>query len=140
MGLMNSHEFKNHKPGSRVRHATDTGPGLCKQEFREEVDINVIVARCLKSGMMPDMRAVQPVFADVSDIGCYADVLRRVSAAEEAFLSLPAHLRSRFHNRASELVEFVQDDRNRDEAVKLGLVAALPPDPPKEVPSKTDCK
>jgi hypothetical protein len=46
----------------------------------------------------------------------------QVRAAEEAFMAMPASVRSRFHNDAGELVNFVSDGRNREEAVKLGLV------------------
>jgi len=88
------------------------------------------------TGQLPvNMRSIQPVFADVSGYGDYADALRRITAAKESFAALPAELRGRFGNSAERLVSFLQDTNNRDEAIKLGLIPA--PEPavsPKEVP------
>ena len=45
-----------------------------------------------------------------------------VMAADDAFMALPANIRERFNNDPAELVDFVSDDRNRSEAIDLGLV------------------
>jgi len=112
------------KPGEKVKYKTYFPPeeGGAKQEFGKEADINTIVNRALKAGINPlDSRAVG-VFADVSKIGDLAEAMRNVQEAEEAFAALPPELRGRFDNDPVRLVNFVSDDRNYDEAVKLGLV------------------
>lgn len=127
MGMLNAKSFKGHKMGDRVKPVLVTGPGLTKQEFGKESDINVIMKRYAGSGVLPGrLDGLQPVFADVSGIGDYADTLRRVDAAREAFGQLPAEIRTRFGNRAEALVDFLQHEENRDEAVKLGLVSVKP--------------
>lgn len=102
---------------------------LAKQEFKDDCDINVIISRCLKSGLPLPSVVSRPLFADVSEVGSYADCVRRVKAAENAFMNLPASIRSEFGNEPSVLIAFLADPRNRPRAIELGLV-----DPPKAVP------
>jgi len=103
-------------------------PVLVKQEFADDADVNKIIARCVKSGLpLPSVTAV-PLYADVSEVGSYADCLRRVKAAEEAFNELPAPLRTEFDNDASKLISFLADKANIPRALELGLL-----DKPKDV-------
>lgn len=95
---------------------------LTKQEFASDCDVNVIIARCLKNGLpLPSVTAA-PLYADVSEIGSYADCVRRVKSAEVAFMNLPAELRTKFDNSPSNLIAFLSDRRNLPAAIELGLV------------------
>lgn len=132
MGMMNRKEFAGHKLGMKVKPVLVTGPGLTKQEFRDETDVNVIMKRYGATGQLPvGVQSLQPIFADVSEIGDFASLMRRTKAAEVAFMNLPAELRTRFGNDPGELVVFLQNPANRPEAEELGLVpkreAAKPP-------------
>ncbi|WNK12671.1 MAG: internal scaffolding protein [Microvirus sp.] len=106
---------------------------ITKQEFADDCNINKIVARCLKTGDWSPIAFKQALarFADVSNIGDYWSMREKVELADEAFFALPADVRARFSNDAGELLKFVADDKNYDEAVKLGIVPA--PEPAKEV-------
>lgn len=117
------------------------GPTRTKQEFRNETDINKVMARYFKTGFFDHVSRTAPVFADVSKVGDYASVVRRVKAAEDAFMALPAEVRLRFNNDPAQLVSFLQDPRNREEAVGLGLVVQKVPAPapaaaPKSAPKE----
>lgn len=111
---------------------------LAQQQFREECDINTIVERFGISGELPsDVRA--PQYGDFTEVVDYHTALNVVRASQEAFDALPARVRARFHNDPSEMLEFVDDEGNRPEAERLGLVDKHPPpiDPaePAGVPS-----
>ena len=41
--------------------------------------------------------------------------------AQQSFESLPSELRGRFENDPAKLIDFLSDERNNAEAVKLGL-------------------
>lgn len=103
--------------------------GRVKQAFRDVCDINKIVARARKSGSFDFVSSKAPVFADVSELGDFRSLVVRVRAAQEAFEGLPAAIRSRFHNDAAELVEFMSNAENKAEAVKLGLIVPVPAAP-----------
>lgn len=113
-------------------------PGVTKQSFKDECDVNKIVARFQKTGVLPEPRR-QGVYADVSNVGEYRDVLHRVRGAEWWFQSLSPELQERFRS-ASGLLDFVADAVNEDEAVKLGLLLPVarpsePPQPPNGKPA-----
>lgn len=98
-----------------------------KQEFAKEADANVIMARAKRTGLVP---MVQPgSFADVSEVGDFREMLDAVTQAQASFMALDPKIRARFHNDPAELLDFVADVENRDEAIKLGLIAKpLPAD------------
>lgn len=99
---------------------------LTSQAPREEVDINSIVKR-MESGKMVDSRILREgVYEDVSGIGDLADCIMKVQQAKEDFMELPANVRERFRNDPVELVKFLEDEGNRAEAVKLGLIVDKP--------------
>lgn len=100
---------------------------ITKQEFRDDCDVNKIIARCVKSGA-PLPGSFAPVFADVTGIGDYRAVVERQRNAELAFMALSADVRSYFDNDPVALIEFLQDPSNRDKAVELGILEK--PKPP----------
>ena len=97
-------------------------PGFTKQEFLDDCDVNLILKRCTNMGVPLPGAEVQSVFADVSEVGEYGECMRRVTAANEAFLSLPVDIRREFDNSPAKLLDFVADDANRARAVELGLI------------------
>lgn len=119
----------------------DTGEELesmTKQSFVDECDINTIMRRYEATGAFPDhinQRAGRGVFGDFSDVADFQTALHTVMAAEEMFSELPARVRDRFGNDPEQLIKFLQDDANRDEAIKLGLV---PPPAPEPGPTKVE--
>lgn len=98
-------------------------PVLTKQEFAKDCDVNVIIARCVKSGLPLPSAVAEPLFADVTQIGSYADCVRRVTVARDSFMQLPAELRSEFGNDPANLISFIADPANRPKAIELGLIA-----------------
>lgn len=114
---------------ARVRPVIDcqaAKDGKTRQADAEACDINVIMRRYEKTGMLPTMAQVEGYFADVSDMGDYRTALSVVREADGMFMALPAEVRRRFDNDPAAFVDFMADPANRDEAVKLGLVAAAP--------------
>lgn len=99
---------------------------LTEQHHGEDADINVIVSRFLKTGEMPQ-NAIEPRYGDFSDVVDYHTALNAVIAAEAQFDALPAKLKDRFSNDPQELMNFLQNQANRDEAIALGLID--PPSP-----------
>lgn len=105
-------------------------PTLAQQQFKDETDINNLVDRFLRTGEMPpvDGRAVYGNFLDVPQ--SYQDCLEAVCRAQEAFDELPAKVRQRFNNDPAQLLSFLHDPANVDEAVDLGLMEKPQPAEP----------
>lgn len=109
-------------------------PSMAQQQFVEECDINTIVERFGLTGEMPaDLK--MPVYGDFTQVTDFHSAMNAVREAEGAFMALPAKVRSRFGNDPQQLLEFLADGSNRQEAEFLGLVKPLPVDAPLE-PSK----
>lgn len=109
-------------------------PSLTWQDSRDECDINVIVERFgLTAAQAPTWDDV-----DVTNAPDLAQALQSFRESEELFLQLPARTRSMFDHSPVNLLTFLHDSGNRDEAIRLGLISAPVPEPspvpPAEVP------
>ena len=101
-----------------------TEPSLAQQHMKEDADINNIVARFGITGELPVSQRVAQYGDFTGMSNDYHTSLNMVHAAHEAFYSLPAALRERFHNDPAKIIEFCNDESNREEAIKLGLIAS----------------
>lgn len=66
------------------------------------------------------------MFADVSDVPDLLVAMDTMTRAQADFDSLPSHIRKRFGNSPIELVDFLNDPQNDDEAIKLGFKVRNP--------------
>ena len=94
---------------------------LAQQHFKDECDINNILRQFNVTGLLPET-PLSPRYGDFTGIGDYHTALNRVIAAEHEFMALPAQIRSRFDNDPAKLIDFLENQENKDEAIKLGLV------------------
>ena len=96
-------------------------PSLTQQHFKDETDINNILRQFNITGLLPEA-PLSPRYGDFTGIVDYHSALNQVIAAEDEFMSLPADLRARFQNDPAQLIAFINDENNRSEAEKLGLL------------------
>lgn len=101
------------------------GESMTHQSFKDECDINTILDNMQRVGFInapPD----PPVFDDVSSGLSYHEALNFVMAADDAFNSLDARVRARFENNPANLLHFLDDPSNKEEAIRLGLLKTEP--------------
>lgn len=97
---------------------------LAVQSQRDEVDINTIVRRFGLTGELPkDLK--MPQSGDFAGLPDFHAAMNMVRSAQEEFLKVPAHVRARFGNDPGAFMAFLEDDRNRDEADRLGLLRSV---------------
>lgn len=106
-----------------VRLDCSTDKDMCKQEFKDECDINMIMARYQRFGVLPPPGS-EGRYGDFSQVGDLLDAQIRVQRASQMFDSLPSKVRDRFANNPLNLLSFVSDSKNRAEAISLGLIPA----------------
>lgn len=97
-------------------------PSMTKQQFRDDCDINVMVARALRGEILPQRSGS---FGDFTAVRDFHSAMNQVTAARDAFMSLPAKVRSRFDNDPGALLDFLGDPSNLKEAVELGLITSF---------------
>ncbi|MDR1337938.1 MAG: hypothetical protein LBJ73_02830 [Rickettsiales bacterium] len=103
-------------------------PGRTKQSFKDECDINKIMARIMKTGVDPFIDRVQMgKFLDLEHFPDFMAAQDHINSMYAYFDRLPSSVRALFDNNPSNLVDFLSDPKNKDEAVKLGLLSADKP-------------
>lgn len=98
-------------------------PSLAQQQFKDDVDINVLLERFQVTGVMPQ-GVVMPSYGDFSAVMDFRSAQEALRRAKDSFMELPAKLRARFENDPQQLMDFLADEKNREEAERLGLVPA----------------
>jgi len=100
--------------------------GRTKQSFKAECDINTIIQRFLKTGQIDLANRLEPRYGDATGLE-YTQAMLTVAKAKSLFAELPAALRGRFENDPAKFLDFVQDDKNMEEARELGLLKSKAP-------------
>lgn len=104
----------------------DRGRSRTHQSFSKDADINVIMGRYRKTGVLVDPSLISsaraPKFGDFSDLPDYALMMNRMLQAQHDFLTLPASVRARFDNDVAKCLDFVADSANIEESVSLKLL------------------
>jgi len=112
-----------YKPEGEKIVSVNSQPSMTQQHFRDECNINTIMHRYEQTGILGDPgRATRQAFYDDFSTGFdFQQCQNAIIAATDAFMSIPAEIRYRFHNSPHEFVKFIQDPQNHDECVKLGF-------------------
>lgn len=108
--------------GKRVQISFKNVPAegrLCQQSDMPLTSIRKLI----KQGVaLPSPEDAGAVYGDFSDAQQFQDMMDTVVKAQEAFDMLPATVRDRFDNNPKELIAFVNDEDNLDEAIEMGLI------------------
>lgn len=100
-----------------------------QQQFRDQVDINNLVKKYTLN-KLEDTWVFDPQnYSDFSNVGSLQDAAQKVIDAESTFSKLPSTLRTKFQNNPQNLIDFLSNPKNKDEAIELGLFKTPPPPP-----------
>ncbi len=108
-----------------VIDCTVAGPSKTRQEFRDECDINWLMERFARTGILVDPSLVgkrEAAFGDFSGAQDFTENQDRLVAAANAFDTLPGVVRERFNQDPARVLEFLADESNREEAISLGFI------------------
>lgn len=108
--------------GPRLRVSVSfSEQGRTKQSFKDECDINIIMARYMKTGVVNFVNRFSPQYSDVSSLD-YQDAMLKITQAQSMFRELPSDLRANFNNDPAAFLAFVQDPDNRPQMAEMGLL------------------
>lgn len=127
---MAKHQLRNsfYHPHKRVT-TTFRKPSRTKQEFKEDADINVIMRRFAKTGVLPQMQHQTPRYVDAAEMPDLQTALHIIQDAQKHFMSLPANVRKEFDNDPMKYVEFAQKPENIEKLREWGLAPKPEPEP-----------
>jgi len=104
-------------------------PTLAQQHFADEVNINSIIAKYNATGYLVDPTVAtsrMPQYGDFAAVADYHSAQTAIATANQNFDMLPSGIRKRFNNDPAELLQFLEKEENRNEALTLGLINPLP--------------
>lgn len=101
-----------------------TQPSMTKQSFAKECNINNIMARYEKTGIVEHVMNNPGHYGDFSEPLEYQEALNKVNAAQALFDALPAQVRAKFDNEPYVFLEYAQNPENYEKLVEMGLAVA----------------
>lgn len=112
------------------------------QSFKDECDINTIMARYQSTGELPVLNGTEAQWLDVTEMD-FQTHMDFMIQAQEMFDALPSDVRDRFGNDPGAFLGFCSDAENHKELAKMGLLTPeaterllYPPDPPQPSPKE----
>lgn len=106
-----------------------TQPSQTLQSFKDDADINCIIARYENTGVLVDPSVSvtrTPQYGDYSDLPTYQEARNVIVAANNAFNSLSSKIRERFGNDPAAFFDFVRNLKEGSdeyvEAISLGII------------------
>lgn len=111
------------RPNGSTRVITkNSGKSMTDTQFKDDCDINVIIKRFGLHGPYPHQTKRPGVYTDASQVPDLFNATLMVQEAQESFQQLPAEAREKFKNDPREMYQWLQDPKNTEEAIKLGLM------------------
>lgn len=92
-----------------------------EQAHKDTCNINKILQKYDRNGLISHVSRFEAQFGDVTGIE-FKTAQDKVIAARNEFDALPSNIRNRFKNDPSQLLSFMDNPSNRDEAIKLGII------------------
>lgn len=117
--------LRHYIPRFRVALEFPENSRFTKQEFKDECDINVILAQYQHTGEIPNLNERQGQYMDCTGMD-YALHMQKIVEANALFSELPSAIRDRFKNDPAAFLDFVHDPSNRDEMRSMGLLRPVP--------------
>ena len=98
-----------------------------EQHHKRECDINLIIDKYDKHGLIKHVNEFEQQFGDMTgnDFKLMND---QIAHAKSMFGLLPWEIRERFQNNPQYLLSFMEKPENRAEAIKLGLITSTYPE------------
>lgn len=117
-----------YSPRKRVSISFE-GEGLTRQSFKKECDVNSIMAKYAKTGLIDHVSRVEARYGDFTGApSSYLEAMQTVIDGQTAFAALPASLRKEFDNDPALFLQFMSDPANVDRMRELKLLPSKPKD------------
>lgn len=116
------------KDRRRVQISFIDHPSMTEQSHKDEVDIQRIMRKFKKTGVLTHVAAHKGTYGDYASAPDYQEAQNIIANAKSLFESVPSHIRSDMDNDPQKFVDFMQNEDNRDAIEAYGLSSShLPP-------------
>jgi len=105
-------------------------PSRTQQHFKDDCDINKILAKYKKTGVLDHVRRAREIYGDFSQYTSAAENMDKVAKANSMFESLPAELRTKhFNNSIQGFLSYIGDPQNVEQCYQWGIYDRPAPAP-----------
>lgn len=111
--------------GSRVLEFIGGGEKRVKAAFADEVNINRIVDRYRKTGLVTHLSKATPQFVDMLAVEDFTETMQKMTATKSWFNGLPANVRAAFGNDVIALLEARNSEEGMQKLRGLGLAESV---------------
>lgn len=111
--------------------------GRTQQNFKEQCDVNEIMKRFERTGVLDHLNEYQGNYGDFIEVPqSFHEAVNQVLSAQDMFMTIPARIRAEFNNDPGVFIEFVSDPNNIDRMIEMGLANRRTPvaEEPREAP------
>ncbi len=117
--------------GDKLKVQTvNTEPSKTKQSLADNANVNKIIKKYNKTGVIPNMNALEAVYGEITSQDLQ-DAIHKVDSSYEAFMQVPSEIRAKFNNDAGSFIDYATNPDNINEMRQYGLA----PQPPVETTS-----
>ncbi len=95
----------------------DYSDGRTKQSFKDETDINKLLARAQRSGTISHLDKYSGQYGDFADFDFFETQLK-LAQGREIFDALPSEIRDEFRQSPADFYKYVNDPENTDDLLK----------------------
>ena len=106
-----------HIPHERVRKSFLL-PSRTQQSFKDETDINAIMAKYQKTGLIDHVNEHGAHYGDQPQAEDFHAAMNMVASTSSMFEELPSSTREQFDNDPAQFLEYLSDEERREELLK----------------------
>lgn len=111
-----------YSPKIKIALSFPTSSPHTRQEFKDECDINNIMAQYMTSGEFFHINETAPQYMDCTGQDFRAS-MDYIAGAFSMFEELPSAIRMQFDNDPAEFLDFCSHEKNRPELAAMGLLS-----------------
>jgi len=123
--------YQSHNTPRKRVQITFAKKGRTKQSFKDDCDINKIIARHTRTGQIGHLNKNNPGYGYATSQD-FSEAMRTITDAQNGFNDLSEEIQNRFNNDPGALLDFAQNPDNQAEGEQLGLWPKTPTTGPKE--------
>ena len=101
-------------------------PTMTKQNLKNEMDVNNIIKKYNKTGVLPDLHKLEAMYGEITSMDLQ-EAMNMHIAAEKAFMEVPSEIRKQFGNDAGAFIDYATDEANITQMREWGLAQPEPP-------------
>ena len=106
--------------GEKQKVTITTLDARTEQCHREECDINKIIAKYDRTGVLNHVNDFEARYEDLTGLD-YQTMLNTVANANSMFEGLPSEIRNQFDNEPQKFISFMDDENNNNDMYEMGL-------------------